>query len=219
MRCLVCDTPIQTGRRFCSLGCLNKCTNEERRRAFLCLACGKEFRRKIGGNEFKRQGLPKYCSQQCAKARYVRRGVILGPAKPRERTCLSCDEIFWQPSGRGRNALRCVDCRRKQRRRREHVRRRLLAGRPGSFTLEQIAQRDNHRCYLCGRRVSVRNATLDHIIPLAMGGRDSEDNVALAHRSCNSKKWASLPPSRKKQIPGQFTFRHVYVTQRGGAAP
>jgi 5-methylcytosine-specific restriction endonuclease McrA len=51
-----------------------------------------------------------------------------------------------------------------------------------------VRQRDNELCHLCGRWVSVHDASLDHVVPLAKGGQHTLDNVKLAHKVCNSKK-------------------------------
>jgi 5-methylcytosine-specific restriction endonuclease McrA len=32
------------------------------------------------------------------------------------------------------------------------------------------------------------SATIDHIIPISLGGRHCAENVQLAHRICNNKK-------------------------------
>ncbi len=49
--------------------------------------------------------------------------------------------------------------------------------------------KDNSICYLCGFEIeTVEDASWDHIIPLSKGGKDSEDNLALTHYSCNSEK-------------------------------
>jgi hypothetical protein len=60
---------------------------------------------------------------------------------------------------------------------------------------EVIAERDNYVCHICGELVDMSlprrshyGATLDHVIPIAKGGLDSEDNVKLAHWICNVRK-------------------------------
>jgi hypothetical protein len=60
-----------------------------------------------------------------------------------------------------------------------------------------IFKRDGWRCHICGRQtrrdVSFNHAlapTVDHLIPVSQGGRDAPDNVACAHRHCNSVKGA-----------------------------
>lgn len=62
----------------------------------------------------------------------------------------------------------------------------------------RIWQRDNYRCYYCGRRVKdyfpkmTGNslpgdaATVDHIIPRSKGGKDIEGNLVTACKRCNS---------------------------------
>lgn len=48
--------------------------------------------------------------------------------------------------------------------------------------------RENGRCAYCGKQISLREATMDHILPRSKGGDDSWTNVALACRGCNLKK-------------------------------
>lgn len=61
-----------------------------------------------------------------------------------------------------------------------------------------IFERDGWRCHICGKKIRCSlphshplGATLDHLIPLANGGADAPDNVAAAHRLCNSIKGVS----------------------------
>ena len=70
------------------------------------------------------------------------------------------------------------------------------------ITVEGLYRRDNGVCYLCGGRCNYEDYTVidgnfiagdwypsvDHVIPLAKGGKHSWDNVMLAHRLCNSRK-------------------------------
>jgi 5-methylcytosine-specific restriction endonuclease McrA len=58
-----------------------------------------------------------------------------------------------------------------------------------------IFERDGWRCHLCGKkiartasRMSANGATIDHLIPLSLGGADAPFNVAAAHRRCNAAK-------------------------------
>lgn len=48
----------------------------------------------------------------------------------------------------------------------------------------------NGKCYICGDIIDLKlhNTNIDHIIPLANRGRDSEENFALTHESCNKSK-------------------------------
>lgn len=56
------------------------------------------------------------------------------------------------------------------------------------FSLDEIFERDAARCHLCGKRVARSDASMDHIIPVSLGGEHSRANVALAHLSCNCAK-------------------------------
>ena len=48
------------------------------------------------------------------------------------------------------------------------------------------------KCFICGEEINQKLAEpeLDHIHPLATGGKDSQDNLALTHLSCNRAKEA-----------------------------
>ena len=48
-------------------------------------------------------------------------------------------------------------------------------------------------CYYCGRKVGYANLTMDHVIPLARGGRSTKDNLVPCCKECNTKKKGSLP--------------------------
>jgi 5-methylcytosine-specific restriction endonuclease McrA len=48
-------------------------------------------------------------------------------------------------------------------------------------------------CHLCGQGTRPGDPFVaDHIIPRALGGPDTLDNLAPAHRSCNGRKSAKL---------------------------
>lgn len=50
------------------------------------------------------------------------------------------------------------------------------------------------RCALCGKRFTKRDpATLDHVVPLKLGGLHTIANIQPAHFACNSGKQASPP--------------------------
>ena len=57
--------------------------------------------------------------------------------------------------------------------------------------------RDKPSCHICGTPIDYTLPHLDpmayvidHVVPLAKGGRDAIDNVKASHRSCNSTKRA-----------------------------
>jgi hypothetical protein len=62
--------------------------------------------------------------------------------------------------------------------------------------VEVMVQRQNHRCCLCGRRLSLANATFEHQRRRGMGAawrddritKDGQDWNGAAHWACNSEK-------------------------------
>lgn len=48
-------------------------------------------------------------------------------------------------------------------------------------------------CYYCGAKKERDELTMDHLVPLARGGRSTRDNLVCACRQCNSRKKTMLP--------------------------
>ena len=48
-------------------------------------------------------------------------------------------------------------------------------------------------CHYCGRTVAPKDLTLDHIVPLARGGRSTKGNCVPACKECNNRKQNLLP--------------------------
>lgn len=80
----------------------------------------------------------------------------------------------------------------------KHYRQRRLAlmknGGELSIRTIQLIYEDNIKrfgtltCYLCLKPIEFKNDSLEHKIPLVRGGTNEYNNLAIAHRSCNSKK-------------------------------
>lgn len=49
------------------------------------------------------------------------------------------------------------------------------------------------RCYYCCRQVGIKALSMDHIVPLARGGRSARSNVVPACKDCNTRKQSMLP--------------------------
>jgi hypothetical protein len=62
-------------------------------------------------------------------------------------------------------------------------------GKPSIHLRRLIYQRDNFECVICR---SMSDLTLDHIIPLVLGGRTEEMNLQTMCRGCNSRKGARV---------------------------
>ena len=48
--------------------------------------------------------------------------------------------------------------------------------------------RDRYRCQYCGEQCTDENATLDHVLPYAQGGKSIWTNLSTACKPCNYKK-------------------------------
>jgi len=48
-------------------------------------------------------------------------------------------------------------------------------------------------CYYCGKLFKPKDLTMDHIVPLARGGRSTKDNLVASCKECNTKKKTLLP--------------------------
>mgnify|MGYP006291074925 CR=1 FL=1 len=43
-------------------------------------------------------------------------------------------------------------------------------------------------CYYCGVKLDKAAVTMDHVVPLAQGGRSTQGNVVPSCKSCNTQK-------------------------------
>lgn len=60
----------------------------------------------------------------------------------------------------------------------------LKANKIGSYTREEIFERDNYKCFYCGGAAN----EIDHKNPISRGGTDSKRNVVACCKSCNKEK-------------------------------
>jgi 5-methylcytosine-specific restriction endonuclease McrA len=72
-----------------------------------------------------------------------------------------------------------------------HVRKRWR--KKTKFSKANVYARDNGNCQYCGHRVSVSDATFDHIIPKSKGGKTNWENIVVACFKCNQTKGNRLP--------------------------
>jgi hypothetical protein len=103
-------------------------------------------------------------------------------------TCLECGKPFQHQATSGHRFCRPSHAKRNQRRRDKARRsKRIKAGvRRETIDLPRLAERDGWRCHICKRKVTRKNWSHDHLIPVSYGGPDTYDNSALAHHRCNS---------------------------------
>jgi len=77
---------------------------------------------------------------------------------------------------------------------------------------QAIRERANYLCEYCHspERLSANRFTVDHIIPRSLGGSDEIDNLALACRRCNERRYnfvAGVDPETQNIVP-LFNPRH-----------
>lgn len=65
------------------------------------------------------------------------------------------------------------------------------AGLPKRLRYE-ILRRDNHTCRYCGATAPDARLTVDHVVPVALGGANEAENLVTACVDCNSGK-SSMP--------------------------
>lgn len=58
----------------------------------------------------------------------------------------------------------------------------------------KIYKRDNHECVYCG---SIKQLTLDHVIPKSRGGKNTWNNLVTCCFTCNLKKGNKTPDEAK----------------------
>lgn len=57
----------------------------------------------------------------------------------------------------------------------------------------EVLRRDNHTCRYCGAQAPDVKLTVDHVVPIALGGKDEAGNLVTACAPCNSGKTSSTP--------------------------
>ncbi|KRQ27135.1 MULTISPECIES: HNH endonuclease [unclassified Mycobacteroides] len=56
----------------------------------------------------------------------------------------------------------------------------------------EVLRRDNYSCRYCGRSAPEVKLTVDHVVPVALGGSDEPSNLVAACADCNAGK-SSVP--------------------------
>jgi 5-methylcytosine-specific restriction endonuclease McrA len=56
------------------------------------------------------------------------------------------------------------------------------------YSRKRVFLRDLYLCQYCSRALLAKQATIDHIVPRALGGKDSFSNCVTACSDCNLKK-------------------------------
>lgn len=89
-----------------------------------------------------------------------------------------------------------------------HQRRKAVKRNGGKLSIKtiQLVYEDNIKrfgtltCYLCLQPIEFKQDSLEHKIPLSRSGTNEYNNLAIAHRKCNSKKWNKTPEEYKEYV-------------------
>jgi hypothetical protein len=73
---------------------------------------------------------------------------------------------------------------------------------------ETILRRDQHTCQYCGQEAN----TVDHVLPIALGGTDEPNNLVAACARCNYSKG-------KRESPTVFVRSEIPMTPLGSFYP
>jgi hypothetical protein len=194
------ESPNQRGKpqRFCS----KRCASTLGLREFTCQVCSRRWvvESPVGQP-------PRYCSEDCrkeaAKARasewYYTNPERVGAQASRQPEARATYWAAYYEANREAMIQRTLDYFRdhpEAKRARDAARYAMTRGASEAerFTLDEIYARDHGVCYLCGKDVTKQNWSMDHVIPVVLGGPHTRANVRLAHRSCNSRKRHQLLP-------------------------
>jgi len=140
-----------------------------------------------------------YCCNECAyeanKKQHRERWA--DEYTPRSFFCKECSTKVVTSCGNTRSSFCSLECQEKftdrlgKERRSQQMK--IAFRQPVSF--KKIFERDEGVCKICGLLVAYDKtpeclwaATIDHVVPLSIGGTHEPDNCQLAHRLCNSLK-------------------------------
>lgn len=157
----------------------------------ICVECKREFNTT--------HPTEKYCSVMCCYKynQRIKQEQCASEYVPRTFICKECGMGVTTSRGDARSIFCSDKCmnrflNRVAKKKRSELMKSLFI-RPVSF--KKIYKRDRGVCKICGLPVAydkspekIWAATIDHIIPLSLGGTHEPGNCQLAHRLCNSLK-------------------------------
>ena len=77
-----------------------------------------------------------------------------------------------------------------------------------------VLARDGCTCQYCNRRIALRDATIDHVIPRSRGGKNHWTNCVASCKSCNRRKDDLTPEEAGMQLirrPGLPSVTHFWM--------
>jgi hypothetical protein len=80
---------------------------------------------------------------------------------------------------------------------------------PPLVNKRDLWKRDNGECGYCQRPLTLKEATIDHVIPQSHGGQTVWENVVTCCRSCNTRKGGKTPTEARMKLLKQLTVPKV----------
>jgi 5-methylcytosine-specific restriction endonuclease McrA len=56
------------------------------------------------------------------------------------------------------------------------------------FAKEFVKNNKNAKCIYCEKKLTLENATADHVVPIALGGNNCQINIVVCCQPCNSER-------------------------------
>jgi hypothetical protein len=135
-----------------------------------------------------RSGRATLCEVHYYRQRRTGTTDLLAPAGPWiAGNCPRCGDAFVNSARHGLSRY-CSDTCKRRDDASNYSRRVRRAPKRERVELKLVAERDGWRCHICQRRVTRDDWSIDHLVPLIVGGNHTYDNVALAHFNCNTKR-------------------------------
>lgn len=133
----------------------------------------------------------------------------------RWKSCAECGNTFFDESKSNHKRYCSSACYNRAYNRQKDAKRR---GYKANSTLTKLYRRDGGRCYICGCSCDFEDyqiidgafvvgktyPTVEHVIPICLGGDDGQDNIRLACHHCNTKK--SIISDLKVENTGQIAW-------------
>ena len=60
--------------------------------------------------------------------------------------------------------------------------------RTNGYAKNYIKVHDNEKCLYCNKRLTNKNVTVDHIVPISKGGNNTQVNMIVCCKKCNNER-------------------------------
>jgi 5-methylcytosine-specific restriction endonuclease McrA len=139
----------------------------------------------------------KFCSTKC---QYTSSNAAKRVKRDNEKDCARCGKSL---AGKKSHAIYCSKtCNSMDHTLKHRSKTRVVA----VARRNEIYLRDNKKCYICETLLGAKDFELDHLVPVARGGDNSPENLAVCCTFCNRSKGTKLGVIQLKKL---FELRPV----------